>query len=301
MTQEQKLYARAHKAIEDLIPYLKGERLTREQWYKQLNINPNNNSHTPYKKAVNDVLWNLSHQNKKKKILKEGSFFKVVDDDLVPINFLGASGAKFDLTLPFDIQEYCFLYRKNIMVIFGSKDAGKTAIILNIIKLNLDKPYRKLYFSSEMVEDELKGRLLRDKSMRLEDWKFEPFERSYDFDQVIDPDGLNLIDFLELGSDETEYFKGVALMRKIWDKLDQGVAIIACQKNVNASLPKGGAGLLEKARIALNLDRNKATLSVAKNWTNSDGVNPRGLTWHYQIVGGINLVNVEDPVYGSDS
>lgn len=290
---EKKLYARAHQALEDLLPTLKGEKLTREQWYKLLNINPNNALHIPYKNAVNAVLWNLSQVNKKKRIVKEGSYFKVVDDDLVPIDFLGARGEKFDLILPFHLHEYCFLYRKNIMIISGSKDAGKTAILLNIIRLNMAK-HRILYFSSEMVEDELASRLRKDDRLRLEDWRFEPYERSYDFEQVIEPDALNIIDFLELGGEETEYYMGVSLVRKIYDKLDKGVAIIACQKNRHAELPKGGAGLLEKARIALSLDPNKATLTVAKNWAAGITTTPRGRRWKFQLVGGIKLVNVEE-------
>ena len=292
-TDEKKLYARAHQLIENLIPTLKGEKLTREQWYKLCNINPNSENHIPFKKAVNDVLWNLSQQNKKKLIVKDGSYFKVVNDDLVPIDFMGAHGEIFDLILPFYLHEYCFLYRKNIMIIFGSKDAGKTAILLNIIKLNMHK-HRTLYFSSEMVEDELAGRLRKDDSLRLEDWKFEPFERSYDFDQVVDPDALNIIDFLELGGDESEYYKGVSLVRKIYDKLDKGVAIIAVQKNHGADLPKGGSGLLEKARIGLSLDPNKAKLTIAKNWASGVQTTPRGRKWKFQLVGGIKIVNCEE-------
>ena len=294
MTQDSRqLYARAHQKIEELLPVLKGEKLTREQWYKMLNIKLNDEKHIPFKNAVNTVLWNMSQLNKKKKIVKEGSYFKVVDDSLVPIDFLGARGTKFDIILTFGIHEYCFLYRKNIMIISGSKEAGKTALLLNIIRWNMNQ-HRTLYFSSEMVEDELAGRLRKDDSLRLEDWHFEPYERSYDFDQVVDPDSLNIIDFLELGGDETEYYKGVSLVRKIWDKLDKGVAIIACQKNRNAELPKGGAGLLEKARISLSLDPSKATLAIAKNWAEGVQTTPKGRKWKYQLVGGIKIVNEEE-------
>lgn len=294
MTQEgKKLYSRAHQAIENLLPTLKGEKLTREHWYKLLNVNPNNKAHLPFKEAVNDVLWNLSQQNKKKKIIKEGSYFKVVDNDLVPINFLEAQGEQFELLLPFGIHQYCFLYRKNVMIISGSKDAGKTALMLNIIKLNMKK-HRTLYFSSEMVGDELRGRLKKEGTMALGDWAFEPFERSYDFDQVIDPDGLNLIDYLELGGDEAEYYKGVSLVRKIYDKLDKGVAIIAVQKNKNAEIPKGGSGLTEKARIVLSMDPGKVKLTVAKNWASGVETTPRGRAWRFQLVGGINFVNIKE-------
>lgn len=289
----EKYYARAHKKIEELLPILKGESLTREQWYRLCNVNPNNASHLPFKEAINTVLWNLSQQNKKKKIVKDGNLFKVVDDALVPINFMGAGSNRFELVLPFGIHQYCFLYRKNIMIVYGSKDAGKTALLLNITRLNMKK-HRILYFSSEMVEDEFAVRLSKADGLTLPDWKFEPYERSYAFDEVIDPDSLNIIDFLELGGGETEYYQGVALIRKVYDKLDKGIAIVACQKNKDAELPKGGSGLLEKARIALSLDPGKIKVAVAKNWAEGIITSPRGKEWTYSLVGGINIVNPQE-------
>jgi len=190
------------------------------------------------------------------------------------------------------------MYNKNIGIIFGSKDAGKTAIMLNIGRLNMDK-HRVIYFSSEMGSDEFNGRLSKYKGLELSDWKIEAYERSYNFDEVIKEEGaLYLMDFLELGGDESEYYKGVALVRRIYDKLIQtgGVAFIACQKNRDASLPKGGSGLLEKARIALSLDPNRVELVVSKNWAEGIISSPRGKAWTYQLVGGINIMNeIEEP------
>ena len=177
------------------------------------------------------------------------------------------------------------------MIIFGSKDSGKTALMMNITRLNMKK-HHTLYFSSEMVDDEFRNRLSKYGGMELDDWNFEPYERSYDFNEVVDPNALNLIDFLELGGeDNSEYYKGVSLIRKVYDKLENGVAIIACQKNRDADFPKGGEGMLEKSRIALSLDPNKVTLVVAKNWCEGITSSPRGKAWTYQLVGGINIVN----------
>ncbi|HDZ15100.1 hypothetical protein LCGC14_1452460 [marine sediment metagenome] len=293
MASQEGLYARAHKQILDIIPSLKGETLTREQWQKLLNVSPYDTKHKDHRDAINRVLWNLSTANQKKVIVKNGSGFKVVDDSLVPINFLSGGGSIFDLLLPFGIHQYCFLYRKNIMIVFGSKDAGKTALLLNIAKLNMRK-HRVMYFSSEMVADELAGRMMKYDGLELTDWNIEAYERSYDFNEVIDPDALNIVDFLELGGDESEYYKGVSLVRRIYDKLENGVAIIACQKNKDADFPKGGSGLLEKARIAVSLDPGEVKLTVAKNWADDVTISPRGKAWTYKLVGGINIVNPQE-------
>jgi len=107
--EDKGLYARAHKAIEDLLPMLRGESVSREQFWRLLNINPNKKEHLPFKDAINTVLWNLSQQNKNKKIAKVGSVYKIIDETLIPINFKDASGSKFDLILPFGIHQYCVL------------------------------------------------------------------------------------------------------------------------------------------------------------------------------------------------
>lgn len=289
------LYARAHRAIEDLLPSLKGETISREQWWRLLNVNLNNQHHIPFKNAINEVLYQMSIVNKNKLIEKNGSGFKVVDDELIPIVIGGKQGGKFDLVLPFGIHGYCFMYDRNIGIIFGSKDAGKTAILMNIGRLNMDR-HRVVYFSSEMGTDEFNGRLVKYKGLELSDWKMEVYERSYNFDQVIKEEAIYLIDFLELGGDESEYYKGVALVRRIYDKIriTGGVVFIACQKNKDASLPKGGSGLLEKARIAISLDPGKIKLVVAKNWADNIASSPVGKKWTYKLVGGINILNVQE-------
>jgi len=285
-------YARAHALIIEKIQYLKGERLTREQWWKLCNINLNNPDHIPFKDAVNAVLWNMSEDNKKKLIAKEGTYYKVVDNTLTAIDFKSLNGDKpIDLMLPFGIHRYCYLYRKNVMIVFGSKDSGKTSMCLNIIRMNM-KRHKINYFSSEMGDTELKKRLLRCKDLELDDWNFKAWERSYDFHEAVAeyPDDVNIIDFLELGGDEAEYYKAVSFIRKIYDAT-KNITIIALQKNKNAELPKGGSGALEKARIALSLDPGMAKLVVAKNWADGVEHNPAGKAWSYQLVGGINIVN----------
>lgn len=286
--QTKGAYARAHEKIIDLIPMLKGETLGREQWYKLMNVHPTNIAQKELRDAINKVLWNLSEQNKKKVLQKNGSGFKVIDDSLNAIDYKNPTGDRVDLVLPFGIHKYGFLYRKNIMIVYGSKDAGKTAFLLNTIRLNMNK-YRTVLFSSEMMEDELHGRLAKS-DLPINEWNFEAYERSYDIDQVIVPNALNLVDFLELGG-EMEYYMGVGLVRKIYDKLENGVAIIACQKNKDAELPKGGTGILEKARLAVSLDPGSAKLVICKNWAEGILTSPRGKSWNYQLVGGIKIVN----------
>jgi len=299
MDKQEGLYTKAHAKLIELLPALKGETLSREELWRLTGIIPTKPEHQPHKKALNDVLWNLSEVNKKKLIKKVGNKFKVVDDSLVLLDWKKADPSNiYPLILPFGIHQYCVMYRKNIMIIFGSKDAGKTALMLNIIKLNMNQ-FRTLYFNSEMGEAELNNRISKFEGMKPEDWNFESYERSHDFEDAIDPDGLNLIDFLELGGDDAEYYKVPAYIRRIYDGLNLGVAVIALQMNTGSKkypvrFPKGGEGALEKARVAIKLDPGKVTLAVAKNWAPGITENPRGKTWAYKLVNGVNIINPQE-------
>jgi len=289
-------YNQAHKAISDLLPQLVGETLTREQWYRAVGANPFDAKQADYRHAISKVLKNLSEVNKKKQIVKVGNGFKVIDDTVLSIDLLGDCDPAKNLLLPFGIHEYCKVFAGNIVVVYGSKDAGKTAFLLNMIKLNRNRGHTLNYYTSEMGKSELVNRLLQDKDLTLEQWAsiFNPKERSSNFDEILDADAFSFIDFLELGGDDNEYYKGVALIRRIYDKLagGKGIAVIACQKNRNAELPKGGSGMLEKARIAVSLDKGTAKLVVAKNWVEGITSSPTGTNWTYKLVGGITYFNV---------
>lgn len=300
MVDKDGLYAKAHQKIEELIPSLKGETLPREKWWSLCNTHPYSDAHKDRRKAINDVLHNLAVINKHKLLVKIGSNFKVMDDIVEKIDLLAGKSMVIDLILPFGIHKYCKLFPGNILIIFGSKDAGKTAFMLNTVKMNRNNGLPITYYSSEMGADELINRLVADKELTLEQWAgiFNPVMRSSNFNEVLDPDGLNLIDFLELGGDENEYYKGVALIRRIYDVMQggKGIAIIACQKNQGAELPKGGSGMLEKARIAVSLDKGEAKLVVAKNWAEGIISSPTGKNWTYKLVGGINYLNIQEGV-----
>ncbi len=55
-----------------------------------------------------------------------------------------------DVILPFDLHKWIILYPKNIIVVAGSKDAGKTTFLLQVLKLNNDGKMPIAYFNSEM-------------------------------------------------------------------------------------------------------------------------------------------------------
>jgi hypothetical protein len=186
------------------------------------------------------------------------------------------------------------LFPKNIIVCAGSQNAGKTTFALNLAYLNRDK-FKTRYFSSEMGAEELKKRLELFECDQC-DWdKVQFFERSTKFADVIEPNALNIIDYLEISS---EFWLVAEEMRLIYEKLNNGLAVICLQKTAGKNAGRGGDFGLEKPRLYLNLDPDpphggKITIAKAKSWASSN-LNPNGLQLNYKIVNGCKLIKNGD-------
>lgn len=189
-----------------------------------------------------------------------------------------------DFILPLGESELVHILPKQIILIPGVFDAGKTTYMMNVTELNQEK-FPINYFSSEMGPMEFKSRIQLFRRA-LHDWNFIAKERSEDFHDVIVPDEVNIIDYLEL---HDNFYQVGGLIKRIFDKLTTGIAIIGIQKNPGVANPLGGSRAMEKARLVVNLDHEegglqKATITKAKNW--KDNFNPRGLTRSFEIIDG---------------
>ena len=218
-------------------------------------------------------------------IKNKSGLYRKINGKIERIDFISASGVPLDLKWPFGIEKLCMILPKNIVVVTGSPDTGKTAFLLDFIRRNMEK-FKINYFSSEMGGLELQSRLKKFPQLTLDQWHFDAVERSSDFTDVIEPNQINVIDFLEIHQD---FFLVGQMIKDIYDKLDNGIAVIAIQKNTGkgVDIARGGVGSLEKPRLYISLSNNPHTLKLvkAKNWV-KDIVNPNGLFMRYKIVGG---------------
>lgn len=190
------------------------------------------------------------------------------------------------IQLPFNLHTLVMLYPRNVVLVAGEKDAGKTAFAMNSAYLNRDH-MKVTYFNSEMGTTELKSRIKKfpEKDFQFNEWKkIRWIERATRFEDYVDPDGLNIIDFLEVGA---EAFTVTEDIKRVFDKLDKGLLLIVMQKRSYKEYAVGGEGTLEKARLAINLEHrpgvgNVCKITVAKNWT---GIlnSPRGHECVYKV------------------
>jgi hypothetical protein len=192
---------------------------------------------------------------------KRGSY-RVADKDCDDIDVINVNEDDvLDIKWPFGIESYFRTFPKNIIMIAGEGDSGKSAFLMNFAKMNMNN-YKTHYFSSEMGAMELRDRLSKFDDMNFADWAKVSFkERAGNFADVIDPDGINIIDFLELH--DNFYIVG-GLIKAIFDKLKFGIAVIALQKPRGRDEGIGGEKSKEKARLYLSMSPGLIKITKAK-------------------------------------
>jgi len=171
----------------------------------------------------------------------------------------------YDLKLPLGLHKMIDFNPGNIVFLAGEKEVGKTAFALTTALMNNDKDVR--YFNSEMGSQELKKRLLGFPDVTESSWNHVKFyNRAYNHSDVIFPDSLNIIDFLEVSASEG-FFSVVDIIRKIHDKIvtGKGLVIVCMQRRKGEEYARGGAFTAEKARAYFNLSFQELEIKHCKS------------------------------------
>lgn len=232
------------------------------------------------------IMQRLLSKGKLVKASQRQGHYRIVDRSVEAINFLEANAHEdFEIRWPFDIQNLVRLLPKSIIIVAGAWEAGKTAFLLNVARMNMHKHHVR-YMSSEMGDAEFRLRLDLFSEMAPEDWKIEVIERSSDWEDVILPDDINIIDYLE----QSDAFYNVGdKIRKIFDRLKKGVAIIALQKATGKDLAHGGDFTAEKARLYLRLDQGELEIMKGKLWANPQ-ISPKNMMMKFKLWQGHKFV-----------
>lgn len=211
--------------------------------------------------------------------------FKKLEKDCEDIDIFSDDGAALNIKYPLGLHELIITHPKNIIIVAGAPDAGKTAYLLNFAQMNSGGDHEVVYFSSEMGKIEIRERLKKFK-LPMSEWKKIKWkERAADFASVVRPNAINIIDFLEV---HDEFYKVGLFIKQIHDKLENGIAIIALQKNKGRDEGLGGMRSLEKARLYLAMESGRIKIVKAKNWRN-DEINPNNLVRTWKLGGGCNF------------
>ena len=237
------------------------------------------------KKNLTVILVRLKDQGVIESYGEKRGCYRPVKADCQDIDLWSETAKPLSIKYPMGIHDLIVTHPKNIIIIAGEPNAGKSAYLLNFAQMNSGRGQEVVYFSSEMGAIELQARLKKF-NLPMDEWKKIIWkERAADFAAVVRPNAINIIDFLEV---HDEFYKIGKLIKEIFDKLDQGIALIALQKNRGRDEGMGGMRSLEKARLYMAMEPGKLKIVKAKNWRN-DEINPNGLERSYKLVAGCNF------------
>ena len=206
------------------------------------------------KQYLSRVLQDLARDGLVKVDPLRRGWYCYVNTDVDFINMDAEDESSFPVVLPLNLSDLVEL-PNGVAVIAGSTNGGKTAFLMDLMRLNFHQPYEKLYLMSEMHDSEWRRRcgyfgLGRDP------WKAVKATNSkrVGYDVLIkkhNPNGLTTVDYLE--EKEGEYFKMGSLIREIYDSV-KGLCFIAIQKRESSEFGRGGEATKEKARLYLTVD-----------------------------------------------
>jgi len=190
---------------------------------------------------------------------KEGGKFRKIERELTKLDWKGASADPLPFTWGLDIDKHFACYQKNIIVIASHPDGGKTAYLLRWLAANqkrVKKVYGRqaLYLVNDMGEQEFRKRVSLHEDMKEDKWDLdEVYERDSNFEDVILPDGVTIIDFIQ---EDEPYRIGITLKR-IHQKLKTGICIVALQKPFDRDLGYGKEYSMHYPRLYVIFDTKR--------------------------------------------
>jgi len=271
--------------IRNWIEFQKGEFQTRDI-FDELNVARAKKAH------VSKILSRLIvEQIIERSTTRRTGRFRRIERDLVKMDIFSTPQGTINIMLPFGIDEIVKTREGEVIVVAGAKNSGKTAFSLWTAIENRNT-FEVHYFNSEMGEDELKERCENFTDIPFKEWgKVSFYPRSDNFQDVIVPGAgkLNIVDFMEVYEDFWITKKWIA---QIWKKLDGAIAIVNLQKPHNRDFGWGGEGTIEKARLALAIDKGTVKIVSAKSWKCRE--NPNGKKINFKLVGGSKFIPIDD-------
>jgi hypothetical protein len=238
-----------------------------------------------HKKNCSEVLRRLIDEGIIERYGNKNGCFRKIEKDYDVMRLTDVSVNPLDIRWPFDIQHKVYMLPKSLAVIAGQTNAGKTALCLNFAYLNKDS-FKVRYLTSEMGCQEIRDRVSKMGAL-IETWdKIEFIERSSNFQDLVLPDGITVIDYMEKAENFYEIAKDI---KNIFDCLKTGFVLIAIQKKAGQEFGRGGDFSAEKARLYLSMSLGNLKIVKAKNWQNP-AVNPNSLECEFKLVNGIKFI-----------
>lgn len=186
------------------------------------------------------------------------------------------------IVLPFGLRDWVWIDDGTSIVIAGSKDSGKTGIIMRIVAMNMHR--MNVVFITNM-ENGLAGVKRRFDAMDIEipnPAPFQVYHKLEDFHQWMKwPDTLYCIDYIDV-PDSGEFFMIAPALARIQAKLvGKSVAVVGLQKKTSSDLAYGGEQTLKKAALYLAMNPGKIKIVSAKIPAKPTII-PKNMQWSFK-------------------
>jgi len=256
------------------------------------------------RKAVSKILSRLVDEGIIERVGGKNGQFRRIESDLNVMDIFNVKSEYLDIHYPLGLENLFKTMPKNIILIAGTQNVGKTAYLMNLAALNMNRGLEIRYFTSEMGELELVERCkMFEPGIPFNFWKSVQFcDHNTGFKDKLAPDGINIIDYLEISD---AFYKVAEILTGIHERLEKGIAVIALQKGINQELGRGAEFSLEKPRLYItmskmdkddtekmfpgkNKEANIAKIVKCKNWKRSD-INPNGMECIFNVVHGTKI------------
>jgi hypothetical protein len=168
---------------------------------------------------------------------------------------------------PMGIEKHAKTMRSSVITVNGFPNQGKSAFVFEIARMNrhLFKKSKVRFMSSEAGPDEIKEKLLfYPQDLWPLSWWLENIDFIEQYDtwwDVIDPDGLNIIDYVY---DNLENYKISHYISEIHKKLNRGIAVVVLQRDPSKPNSYGGQATRHDTRLAIDIEYKKVVLPKIK-------------------------------------
>jgi hypothetical protein len=280
---EKGLHSRVAELVDRWLPLHQDERFDLDIICRQLEITDRD--------ARIETSKYLSYLHKSKNILdKIDKYYRYIDSTIVSIPWTDAKlDDSVEISWPYGLEDHThfafdhhiIIPQRSIIIIAGVSNMGKTTFALNFLWNNMDK-YPCTLMGSEYEASQFRRRVsyMKWKNPIGPDNKpkFELIERYENWKDIIRPNNINIIDWINLGD---KFYELGKIIEGIKSKLDKGICLICIQKDANKNLGMGGMWGSHLSSLYLTLDYGRITVEKAKEW---NGHNPNREVYGFDIV-----------------
>jgi len=244
------------------------------------------------KKNISEILRRSVENGLIERYGSKNGCFRKINKDLNLKKFADIKEGKIaDIRLPFAIERYLYFEPGDIITYSAPPNVGKTAIMIECVKLNM-REWKTYYWSTEIGSQNIRKRISKQNHIPLDQWNFEFSDDFGDYKDAIkhDPDGLHVIDYVEVKGDQ-QIYDIPKILTSIHDELHDGIAIIAMQMNKDKEHAFGGQQTLAKPALAIMMksDYPGAKMTVLKGKNHRTNEDPKYFKIKFKIVSGIEL------------